>query len=60
MVRDADLKSEGTLALGDCVLHARGLKDVRLDEVLPAPVQAQFLADLMMLQVLTTQANRPR
>ncbi len=25
-IRDADLKDEGTLALGDCVLHARGLE----------------------------------
>jgi DNA-binding NtrC family response regulator len=25
-IRDADLKSEGTLALGDCILHARGLE----------------------------------
>jgi DNA-binding NtrC family response regulator len=25
-VRDADLKGEGTLALGDCLLHARGLE----------------------------------
>ena len=31
-----------------------------VDEVLPAPVQAQFLADLVMLQVLATQADRPR
>jgi DNA-binding NtrC family response regulator len=25
-VRDADLKGEGTLALGDCLIHARGLE----------------------------------
>src|SRR5580692_4343451 len=41
-VRDADLKSEGTLALGDCLLTARGLEPAIEEEVPDGEASSSF------------------